>query len=691
MVKNYGPISPKVDRILHGADYNPDQWLDQPEVITQDYALMKLANCNVMSVSIFSWGALEPEEGVFTFEWLDEIMDGLYQNGVYTILATPSAARPAWLSHKYPEVQSMDERRVRRLHGGRQNHCLTSPIYRQKVNLINTLLAQRYKDHPGLIMWHVSNEYGHECHCPLCQEAFRTWLRKKYNNDLDALNKAWWAAFWGHTYRSWDEIESPSPIGERSIHGLELDWHRFVSAQTLDFYREECKPLKDITPDIPVTTNMHDYVHLQRGLNYWKFAPYVDVISWDNYPYWHTPEHPNYVEGAQRAFIHDMNRSFKHGRPFMLMESSPSATNWQKVGKLRRPGMQELASMQAVAHGADTVQYFQWRKGLGGFEKFHGAVVDHYPIPGTRVFQDVSRLGGELAKLGEVVGTSVQPDVAVVYDWENFWAIDGAIGPRAEKKDYFDACTRHYEALWNRGVATDVIDIGSDLTPYKLVVAPMLYMIPDGYGEKIQQFVDAGGVFVTTYWSGIANENDLCFTNGRPGPIREVMGIWSEEIDALYDGESNGVSGTCKEFPLGDYQAEIFCDLVHAEGAKVLAEYTTDFYAGYPAVTANQYGKGTAYYIAFRSYGSFLQDFYDEVMREHGIKPVLDIALPQGVTVQKREDERNVFYFLQNYDDAAHMVELPAEGFYDVLSETKVGQFVELPAYSYRVLKPVEE
>ena len=241
--------------LLHGGDYNPDQWLNRPDILTDDLKLMKLANTNTYSVGIFAWSALESEEGVYHFEWLDKIFENIHQNGGHIILATPSGARPAWLSQKYPEVLRTNESRIKQLHGARHNHCMTSSVYREKTQHINRLLAERYGSHPALLMWHVSNEYGGECHCDLCQEAFREWLKETYHNDLDSLNEAWWGPFWSHTFNEWTQIQSPSPIGEDAVHGLNLDWRRFVTDQTIDFYQNEIVPLREITPNIPVTTN----------------------------------------------------------------------------------------------------------------------------------------------------------------------------------------------------------------------------------------------------------------------------------------------------------------------------------------------------------------------------------------------------------------------------------------------------
>ena len=326
----YQPINPKLPHLIHGADYNPDQWLDRPDILADDLRLMKLANCNAMSVGIFAWAALEPEEGKFNFEWLDRILDQLAADGIYAVLATPSGARPAWLAQKYPEVLRVDADRRRILYGNRHNHCYTSPVYREKVKIINTKLAERYKEHPALLVWHVSNEYGGECHCDLCQEKFREWLQVKYQT-LDALNHAWWTA-WSHTYTDWSQIQSPAPHGEQSIHGPALDWKRFVTHQTIDFFKAEKAPLSNYT-EIPVTTN---FMGTYPGLNYWKFAKELDVISWDSYPAgmgkadWQT--------AAEVAFVHDLNRSLKQGKPLCSWKA-PQYDHWQIVAKKKRPGM----------------------------------------------------------------------------------------------------------------------------------------------------------------------------------------------------------------------------------------------------------------------------------------------------------------------------------------------------------------
>jgi beta-galactosidase len=648
----YPPIVPRFPHILHGGDYNPDQWLPRKDKIwKEDMRLAKLAGINSLSVGIFSWASLEPEEGRFHFEWLDEVMDMLAENGMAAVLATPSGARPAWMSKKYPEVLRVNPLRQRNLHGQRHNHCLSSPVYRQKTRQINTLLAERYGNHPALGVWHISNEYGGECHCPLCQERFRDFLKKKYGTP-ENLNNAWWTAFWSHTYSDWAEIESPSPIGENSLHGLNLDWKRFTTEQFVDFYLHETDPLKKLTPDIPCTTNL---MGTNPGIDYYRLAEVLDVVSWDSYPQW-TGTDKDIITGSRFSFYHDLTRGLKD-KPFMLMESSPSATNWRPVAKLHRPGVHMLQSLQAVAHGADTVQYFQFRKGRGGPEKFHGAVVDHEGSENTRVFRDVAAVGERLKGLDGIAGAETPARAALIYDWHIRWALGDAKGFLQDKTGYEATVLDHYHAFWKRGIPLDVIDSTRPLDKYQVVAAPMLYMLRDGAAERIDAFVRRGGIFIATYLSGYVDDRDLCFTGGFPGPLKDTLGIWCEEIDALYPEDENTL-----EWKGTQYRAFELCELIHPRGAEVLGVYGKDFYAGEPALTVNKRGGGRAYFIAPRTGADFLDDFYGKIAAEAYLKPTLEAPLPRGVSAQVRRKGDTEFVFVMNFSEEAKTVDAGQEG-----------------------------
>ena len=351
-------LFPQISGIEHGGDYSAEQWLDRPDILEEDIWLMKEAEMTSATLGVFSWTTYEPREGEFHFDWLKEIMDKLYANGIYTVLATPSGARPAWLDEKYPEAMRVDDYGVRYHHGVRHNHCMSAPIYREKVSIIVNKLIDAVGDHPGLLMWHISNEFGGECYCEHCVKRFRNHLAEKFDHDIAKLNKAWWTTFWSHDYNDFSQIEPPYSNGEFSNMGLNLEWKRFTTWSMTDYMKSEIAILKERTPQIPVTTN---YMKLFYGLDYRVMSRELDVVSWDSYPAFDNDWESFADTMGENAFDHAVMRSMKKDRPFMLMESAPGLVNWHGCNKMKRPGVHRLASLQAVALGSDTVQYYQWR------------------------------------------------------------------------------------------------------------------------------------------------------------------------------------------------------------------------------------------------------------------------------------------------------------------------------------------
>ena len=669
-------------RLLHGGDYNPDQWLDYPDILKDDLRLMKLANVNTMTVGIFAWSALEPTEGNYNFEWLDKIIDDVYNQGGRVILATPSGARPAWMSEKYPEVLRTNDRREKMLHGGRHNHCFSSPIYREKTQKMNYKLAERYGNHPALIMWHVSNEYSGDCHCELCQENFRDWLKNKYKT-IENVNKAWWGPFWSHTYTDWSQIESPSSIGENAVHGLNLDWKRFVTDQTIDFYENEAKPLRELTPNVPITTNFmadtDDLIPFQ-SLNYDKFSKHVDILSWDCYPAWHNDWETTKDLATKVGFINDLYRSLKQ-QPFLIMECTPSGVNWHNVNKAKRPGMHTLASMQLLAHGSDSVLYFQWRKSRGSSEKFHGAVVDHDNSEENRVFKEVSQVGEILDKIKEIKGSMKQSKVAIIYDWENDWALKDAQGFGKESRRYPQTLQSHYKYFWDKNISVDVVTPQQDLSKYSLVVAPMMYMMTEETMDRFRDYVKNGGVLVGSYLSGLVNETDLTYLGGWPKTLQEIYGIDVKEIDTLYPKDRNSIKFGNENFEVVDY-----CTIIEAKEAEVLAKYEEDFYKNTPAITKNNLEKGKAYFIGARTNQEFLSKFYDKIVKDLDINEVEDFISEGGISIQIRENEDAKYYFVMNFTEEEKNIEIKGS-YLNLISGKMMERLNLMKPYDVYVLK----
>ena len=617
--------------LLHGCDYNPEQWLEYPEVFEEDLRLMKAAEINCVTLGVFSWSVLEPEEGVYDFEWLDRIIRRLGEADIQVILATPSGAMPHWLTQKYPEVMQVRADGRRNLPGKRHNFCYTSPIMREKIKELDVRLSEKFGQRDNVILWHISNELGGNfedsaCYCEKCQAAFRRWLKKRYGT-LKRLNQAYWGRFWSHSYTDWEQIHSPAPHGEWTVTALEVDWRRFVTEQMSSFCLWEINAVRTHSK-LPVTTNFMDFF---KGLDYHRLQRILDIVSWDSYPQWHAQK--DEVPAAVRASAgHHMMRAMKK-QPFLLMESVPSGVNWRTFNPLKRPGMHMLSSMQAIACGSASVQYFQWRKGRGSYEKFHGAVLDHKNGSCTRTFADTARVGRRLKSLtGLVEGTVNRPRVAVIFDWENWWALENTTGPRLDI-DYVSCVLAHYAPFWEMGIDVDFVGMDDCVEGYTLVAAPLNYMYKDGYADKIRRFVGEGGIYVTTYFSGMTDESDLCFIGHHP--LEDVLGIIQEEIDAPGPEFENSMIFNGISYPVGNLR-----ELIHVSGdTQVLACYTDDYVKGMPALTAHSFGRGTAYYIAAEPDRALLNALYKEAAGKAGLKNPLGIPLPYGVTVSLRTNQ----------------------------------------------------
>lgn len=627
----------KVKEILYGGDYNPEQWPE--EVWEEDMRMLKKAHMNEVTLNVFSWASLQPEEDTYNFEKLDKIMELVRKNGLKVCMATSTGAHPAWMAKRHPDILRTDFNGIKRKFGGRHNSCPNSPTYRKYAPKLAAELAKRYKDFDNIVAWHVSNEFGGECYCENCEKAFQSWLKKKYGT-IEEVNRCFNTSFWGHTFYDWDEIVLPNMQSEHfepertMFQSISLDYRRFNSDSMLECFRLEYDAIQKEMPGVPITTNLMGFF---KPLDYQKWAKSMDFISWDNYP---SPSD----SPAVAAMNHDLMRGIKEQNSFVLMEQTPSVTNWQPFNKLKRPGEMRLLSYQAAAHGADAIQFFQIRRSIGACEKYHGAVIDHAGRDDTRVFLEVEKLGEELQRLGDTFLEAHTPSqVAILFDWDNWWAVEYSAGPSIRMK-YLDAIKDYYTVAFNQNVLVDIISVEDDLSHYKVVIAPLLYMTKTGYDEKIRSYVEQGGTFVTTYFSGIVEEHDLVLPGGYPGKLKDILGIWVEEDDALPEKEHNSFYYKGKKYP-----AEMLCELMHLEGAESLGEYQTDFYQGMPVLTKNAFGKGKAYYVGTRSNADFYQAFLSDIFMENGVTSVMET--PNGVEAAIRENEKGKTLFLLNHNN----------------------------------------
>lgn len=622
-------------RVLFGGDYNPNQW--PKEIWQEDLRMFKDASINSATINVFSWAKIQPSENVYDFSELDEVIGMLSKEGYDIVLATSTAAMPGWMFKKYPEIARVDYDGRRHKFGGRHNACPNSPIYQKYAAKLAGKLAERYGANPQVTCWHINNEYGGECYCEKCEAAFRVWVQDKYHT-IEAVNKAWNMEFWGHTLYDFDEIVLPSALTEgigrdkTAFAGISIDYCRFNSDSLLNNFKLEKAAIRAFDPTTPVTTNL---MGTYKALDYFKWAQEMDIVSWDNYPAYDTP-------WSQVAMTHDLMRGLKNA-PFMLMEQTPSQQNWQAYNSLKKPGQMRAQSYQTMAHGGDTIQFFQLRRSIGACEKFHGAVIEHVGHEQTRVFRETAALGAELTQLSEIIGSENPAEVGLIFDWDNYWALEYTSGPSVDLK-YVDQIHQYYRYFYEKNIPVDLISVEADFSRYKVVVAPVLYMIKAGMAEALKRFVENGGIFLTTFMSGLVDQSDNVYLGGYPGPLRELAGVWVEEIDALAPEQSNrlrladGTEGEC----------HLLCDIIHPEGAEVLAEYTSDFYAGTPAVTKHPFGNGQVYYVGTQLTPALLENILDGVVAEGKVLPVIPEATKLEVT--RRHQAGADYYFIINFE-----------------------------------------
>ena len=632
----------KVPQILYGGDYNPEQWPE--DVWEEDVRLMREAGVNLVSLGIFSWAKLEPRPGEYDFGWLDRILDLLYENGVMVDLATATASPPPWLARLYPESLPVTESSVTLYPGARQHYCPSSAAYRERATELVRRIADRYKEHPALALWHVNNEYGchvSECYCDASAEHFREWLKERYG-DLDALNKAWGTAFWSQQYSEWAEILPPRLAPTFANPTQQLDFRRFSSDALLECFLMEKEILKEATPEIHVTTNFMGFF---KPLDYWKWAAHEDIVSDDSYP---DPADPEAHVGA--AMSRDLMRSLGNGKPWILMEQATVRVNWRGRNVPKQPGRMRLWSLGAVARGADGIMFFQWRASKAGAEKFHSAMVPHGEPEQSRSWREIKQLGAELGQLGGLLGAAGEAEVAILLDWENWWALELDSKPSADVT-LFDGLYSFYKPLFEANVPVDFAHPGADLSSYKLVLAPHLYLVSDATVENLNGFVAAGGTLFMSFFSGIVDERDHVWSGGYPAPFREMLGLRVEDFVPFAEGESNLILTTDGEkHPCG-----LWADLIHPEGAEALATYENGFYAGTPAVTRNEFRAGTSYYLGTSPEAKYLVQMLNSVCEEAGVLPPLHA--PPGVEVVRRASKTYSFLFVLNHNQ--HEVTLP--------------------------------
>jgi len=660
-------ILPQLGGIGYGGDYNPEQW---PESTwAEDVRLMAEAGVNLVTVGVFSWTRLQPAPGDLTAGWLDRVLDMLADAGIWVDLATATASPPAWLVAAHPEILPVTADGTRLAFGGRQHYCPSSPAYREAAADLARRLAERYADHPAVAMWHIGNEYGchvSTCYCETSAAAFRHWLQARYGK-LDQLNDAWGGAVWSQDYTSWDQIQPPRVAPTFRNPAQQLDFAHFSSDELLACYAAEREVLAAHSPGKPVTTN---FMGLFRPVDQFRWSAEIDVVSVDNYP------DPADAEAhVASAMACDLTRSAGGGRPWLLMEQAPSAVNWRAVNAPKAPGQNRALSLQAVARGADAVLSFQWRAAAAGAERFHSGMVPHAGTD-SRVWREVVGLGADLRRLAPVAGHPVRAQAALLFDWENWWALELDSHPSSSLR-LTELLGEVYRPLLRAGVNADFVHPESDLSGYRLILVPALYLVTDAGAENVRRFVADGGTALITFFSGIVDPHDRVRLGGYPAPWRDLLGLRIEELAPLQDGATVRLEGpgTAAAGAAG----RLWQDVIELRGASPLVFFGDGYLGGQAAVTRHEFGQGLAFYLGTLPDRATLSHLIGQACQDAGVTVWAD--LPDGVEAVRRGD----YLFLISHVDRPVEVDLGARRF-DLLTGAKVGPLAVLAQRDVLVL-----
>lgn len=689
--ERFAPAVKAVDGFLYGGDYNPEQW---PEAVwEEDVALMKEAGVNLVTVGVFSWALLEPREGEFDFSRMDRILDLLARAGIKADLATATAAQPAWASLAYHDIAPVDERGMRYSHGSRQTYCPNSPSYRRLSARLVERMAERYSRHPALALWHVNNEVAchiQACHCPSCAAGFRDWLKSRHAT-LDRLNEAWGTAFWSQRYSAWEEVFPPLVSTTNLNPAARLDYRRFMSDSFLGLVRAEAAILRRLSPGTPVTTNLM----WTDGADWFGLRGAVDCLAYDSYP---DPLDPASWRWA--SFMFDLTRGHSGGKPWLLMEQAPSQVNWRAVNASKEPGTMRRWSFQALAHGSDSVLFFQWRASVRGSEQFHSAMLPHAG-PASRRHAEVKALGAELARLSRkdgsapaLAGSRARPRVAIVYSYDAWWFSQYRPFP-TEAFDYQRLLRDWHESLSRLHVDVDFISPEDDLSPYGLVLAPALCLADDGLLARFRSFVEGGGSLVTGPASALVDGEGQVRQGGYGGDLAALCGLRIEEYDveglraapgletdrtttaaAGADAATMARARPMKLEPavggLPSSAARTWFDLLETgPGTEVLARYAGErWFAGFAAATTRRLGSGSASWIGTRPEAAWLDAFFAARLAEAGIAAPVEAG--PAVEASLRESASKSFLFLTNHGSAAERLFLREEGWKGLVTDGSV-------------------
>lgn len=634
-----------------GVDYYPEQW--EEGLWEQDADRMQQAGVEIVRMAEFAWSRLEPEEGVFDFAWLDRAVDLFTSRGIQVFLCTPTCTPPQWMFQRYPQVIQVDKMGRRILTGVRGHRCMNSPVFRKFCDRIITEMVSRYRDNALVVGYQIDNELeANHCCCPVCQDQFRQWLQKRYHT-VQELNQAYGNVVWSGEYSDFSQVMPPMGEQPKWLNpSLQLDFHRYASDSTVDYVEFQRGRIHALDEKAKITTNTW---FCENMPDLYELFRHLDFVSYDNYPTTKLPKNPE--ELYSHAFHLDFMRGIK-GQNFWIMEQlSGSMGSWMPMAPTPRPRMLMGYSLQALAHGADTVLHFRWRTAVAGAEMYWHGILDHSNVPGRR-YEEFCQLCQRWKELQELEGSVIENKVALLYGTVQDYGFK--IQHQAEGMYYLEQLKALHDAFTAIGIGVDIISQEQELSGYDIVLAPNLLVTDEKLTKSLHHFVEAGGTLLLTNRCGVKDHHNQCIMAPLPTVFSSLAGVHVTEYDAIGEERQTVevVDPLWKEQFAANpasIQCTRWCDLLELDTAEALAIYGDQFYKGTPAVTVNRYQEGQVYYLGTVLERKGYHSLARRMAGEAGLSYMEE--LPLGVEVTERRKGDRCWRFLFNNTEQEQQVE----------------------------------
>jgi len=665
----------QVDRFWFGAPYYPEHW--DSETRKQDVEKMLNAGFNMVRMAEFAWDYMEAEEGVFNFSLFDETITRLGEQGIYSMMCTPTATPPRWLTVKYPEILRVNADNVRMQHGSRQHCCHSNPVFREYSKKITRAMAEHYKDNQYVTMWQTDNEFNchfAECHCASCEKEFQHFLRKKFNNNIDALNKAWGNAFWALTYNDFDQIPLPKalkPANPNPAH--QLDYYRYLSYIVENFQHDQIEILREVNPEWFI---IHNGIHSKTNYH-GPFSQDLDALGYDVYPL--------FIDGKEacnlwHAFKMDSMRSFA-GNFFVPEHQSGPGGQGDYLQDTPEPGEIRMLAYTTISRGCDSLLYFRWRTCRFGVEEYWCGILDHDSVPRRR-YREIAQMGQEMKTVGkEIIGTEVFIDCAVAtsdYDVIEAHSIVG-LGLKSNK----DIANEVHSVLYKAGYAVGCVHPEDDLSGIKLYIIPHWAVFDPEWVPKLEEYVKNGGILVIGARSATRDLDNNVVTDTIPGCLRALAGISVEDYS-----KQNFPDQKPKYIDINGKQhlTEEWYETLNLEKAANFANWSGGSIDGATAISINTYGKGKVLYVGTYLTSNVTEALLPALLKLTDLEKVWHDS-PLGVSFVLRQNKDKKIWFLINNNTTSTELPSTPSGTSLINGNHIDGSAISLPVYGVEVIK----